>query len=231
MQVGTRQRFRLSERQVCSHRHGFTLLETLLSLAIAVVVVALVYSVYHTVTQTLAGQQSRATGPERTAAIVQRIAEDLARTYLPEEDEACEFMLTQDPNDPTAISLSFCMLERNPHERDFRWLSVVQVNYHLADGEQGLGLARSDRPTTGPLALQPPATNQILPAVASFAAQVWDGEEWVNQWPPAEGNQPPTAVRLQLTMADPGQEPVECEVFIPAAKVYPGSLQRGASPR
>lgn len=213
-------------------RTGFTLLETMLSIAISVVVVALVYSVYHSVTKTLEGQQSRQNGPERATEALHVIRDDLSRAFAPEGDKACKFQLGGPSETSTAV-LSFCTLRRNEQERDLRWVSVVHVEYTAIDGPEGLSLIAAERVQAGPQALKPPSTNVVLESIASFSAQAWNTEEWVELWPERDDNeneQVPRAIRLQLSMATSPDIEMETEVWIPIAQSYSAGIQRHAEP-
>jgi len=212
---------------------GFTLLETLLSLAIAFVVVALVYTVYHSVIRTMEGQKDRQSGPELTAQVLQQISDDLARLFLPEGEEACPVLLSGRGEVPSAAAVSFCTLRRNEQESDFRWASVVHVDYASVPGIHGANLIRTEQPLAGPDALNPPVTNILLESIAAFSVEAWQEDRWVDVWPDGDGDGgegPPRAFRLRLSMASEPDAEMETEVFIPVGQTYSGGLQRDVQP-
>ena len=144
-------------RPGCSPRPaGFTLLETLLSLAIALVVVALVYSVYHTVTQTLEGQQSRETGPERTAEVLQQISDDLTRMFMPEGDETCRLRMAENDDAPATGRRFFTVAAASPHGLlHCKLLSSGDKTTRPDSRAAARGEARPVRPTGGGWQIEP----------------------------------------------------------------------------
>ena len=208
---------------------GFTLLETMLAIAISFAVVALVYSVYHSVIQTLEGQQFRQNGPERATQALHVIRDDLSRAFAPEDDKVCQFRLGGSDKAPDRV-LSFCTLRRNEQEEDLRWVSVVHVEYAAIDSPKGLSLIAAEQPQAGPQALKPPLTNIVLETIASFSAQAWHSGKWVDVWGDDENAQVPRAVRLRLSMTTSPNSELETEIWIPIGQSYSTGIQRHVEP-
>ena len=66
-----------------SCRSGMTFIELILAIAIASLVITLVFSVYRTVSVTMQEQDERRRGADAVADAVQRIAHDIACTFAP----------------------------------------------------------------------------------------------------------------------------------------------------
>lgn len=210
-----------------SPRSAFTLLETLLALAIAFVVVGLVYSVLHSVQSTVELQQSLASGPERAVNAMAQISDDLARAFVGPADPETRFRLEREPGSPNRAKLQFCTLRADLMEQDLRWADAVLVGIETDTSPDGMTLMQIERPLDGPGSQGEPTTNRLVEAVSGWEVEVFDSENWVNEWPPA-GNQDllPSAVRLRLRRE--AGEVWETEVLIGTQQVTQPSAIRGS---
>lgn len=213
-------------------RSAFTLLETLLALAIAATVVALVYSVFHTVQSTLDLQQARVAGPERAAAALQALADDLERAYVAPSDASTRFRMEPDPSTPRRMAFRFATLRADPAERDLRWVKLVEVTYALAEEERGLALLQTERPLTGPGSLDPPKTNRLASGLSGLAAEAHDGTTWIENWPPEEegaADRLPRAVRIHLLESGQDRQPLQLEVLLGTGTEVPSRRERAGA--
>ena len=207
---------RLSGRVLqVSRRPGFTLIELILAIAIASLVVTLVFSTYHTVTVILQGQEDRRRGADKVADAVRQLERDLACTFAPKSDAACGFEL-QKGTTPAAARLSFCTAVMPANETDLRWFELHRVVYGIgADAANSPVLFRADQPLAGPGAFAPPVTNTLAVGVESFRVSVYDGAAWNEEWSSA-GSGCPRAARIELTTKyGSGSKNFQTEVLIP----------------
>ncbi len=211
-----------------SSRSAFTLLETLLALAIAFVVVTLVYSVFHSVQSTVELQQSLVAGPERAVSAMGRISDDLSRAFVGPSEPETRFRLVSQPGQANRPKLTFCALRADETEQDVRWADAVLIGIETIEATEGHALIQVERPLVGPGSLAEPATNRLVNGVADWTIEVFDGEDWLQEWPPADRpDHLPRAVRLTLEGND--GERWETEVLLHAQAVTESSFQRGST--
>lgn len=209
-------------------RSGMTLIEILLAAAIAALIVALVFSVYHTVSVTLQGQQERRRGPDAAAAAVERIAHDLECAFS-SEDQACALTLVPAAESGTGSSeVSLCSAVVPEGERDTRWLDLEQVVYRLQGAPAAdRALVRESRALAGPGALAPPVTNVLAEGVEQWLVRVYDGAEWKETWPLEGSPRFPRAARIEVVCRQgSGTRAFQTSVFIPAGNSVTSQVKR-----
>ena len=208
-----------------------TLIEVLLSVAITVLVVTLVLSVYHTVTVTLRSQQERQAGAGAAADALTLIARDVSCTFVAWRDNATAFALSpsEDAQRPDS-DLSFCTSIVPDGETDLRWCELEQVAYRVTtDPRQERTLIRANRPLAGPGAASAPVTNVLATGIEQFRVTVYDGTNWIASWPAAGSPICPRAARIEIRARQAtGTRDLQTEVFIPAGNVITSSLVRVA---
>lgn len=203
------------------------MIELLLAVAIAGVVVALVYSIYHTVTRVADSQRERRDGAGAALRAVDTLARDLACTFVTGDDAECSFALKTAT--PEAADLSFCTAVLPAQEADPRWCVIERVAYRVAPAPgRRRALVRESRPVAGPGSSGPPATNLLVAAVASFRIELFDGETWSAEWPGESSGPCPRAARIEIGLADGGPT-YRTEVFIPVGNAITSSLVRAGS--
>jgi type II secretory pathway component PulJ len=200
-----------------TRRSGVTLIELLLALGIAVLLVTLLYSVYHTVALTAEGQDARRRETDPVAATIETLLHDLAAAILPGDDRSCAFVLEPDPAMGEQFdSLTCCSGATAPETRDARWAVFERLHYRVIPDGAGFTLARESTPLTGPGSAGPAVTNSLLPRVERFKVQVYDGKTWRADWPPegqAEKKVRPQAARIEfMRSGDPAPTRVECVI-------------------
>jgi len=199
-----------------SSRSGMTLIELILAIAIASLVITLVFSVYRTVSVTMQGQDERRRGADAVADAVRQIARDLACTFAPKSDNTCKFTLEKEASAPEAARLSFCTALLPAGETDLRWCELHRVTYRVgADSKSETALFRENQPLAGPGAFAPPVTNVLASDVESFRVSVYDGAEWNDEWSSVDAACP-RAARIELTVRHgSGTKTFQTEVLIP----------------
>lgn len=209
-------------------RHGFTLVELLVALVIAVLTAIAVVAMYGIATRTVTDQQARAGGPHAAAQVLDRMGEDLARAFLSTAGSNEFFRLenggTQVAAGVSAV-LSFCTLDPaqggNPD-----WAGLRQVTYRLL--EPGGALVREDQPLTGLGSVTGRSTNQLLAAVDTFQVELFDGAEWQSSWTeaPGDGRRPRLARITVGTQPGPSQS---AEWLIPCGYSVTSRLIRSST--
>ena len=211
---------------------GLTLIEVLLAIVIASLVISLVFSMYHAATRTVESQQQRRAGADATAAVVDRAARELACAFGQGDDEKCRFLLASRnaPEGKTA-ELSFATVLPAPGAEDLRWSSIARIAYRVTTDEHGdRWLTREFQPLAGPGADLPPETNLLVRGVAAFNVMVFDGSEWVAEWPVPDMPICPEAARVELVVNEgSGPRTFQTETMIPTGTTIPSTLERATS--
>ena len=208
-------------------RAAFTLVELLTALALAVMIFAMVYGVYAAVQRTRLGQRERTAGPAAASAALEGLRGDLSGLFLSAADSNAVLRLEPAEADGSS-SLAFCTVRPGTGEVDLRWADAVAVRWAAepADGRL-VRLVRIERPLAGPASLQPAHTNVVLADIDAFTARVFDGKDWQTAWPPAAGETPPRAVRLDIQSARfPGRKTWTADVLLPSGQTVTSTLTR-----
>ena len=210
-----------------SPRHsGMTFIELLLALAIASLVITLVFSVYRTVSVTMQGQDERRRGADAAADAVQVVARDIACTFALKSDASLAFTLEKASD---ASRLSFCSAVMPSGEADLRWFEVHRVTYRVGAGaENDIVLLREHQPLAGPGASADPVTNILARGVELFRVSVYDGADWKEEWSSA-GGPCPRAARIELTAKyGSGSKKFQTEVLIPVGNPVTSRVSRAS---
>lgn len=207
-------------------RRGFTLVELLVALVLAVLIAVAVVALYGTATRTVADQQARARWPHAAARVLDLMADDLARAFFHTTVTNDFFVLENGgSNQPAGVTarLTFCTLDPNPGGEP-AWAGVRRVTYRVEAGAEG-ALLREDQPLTGPGSATGPSTNVMLRDINLFSVEVFDGADWQGAWAAKAGDaRTPRITRVAIGSPDwPTQQ---AELMIPAGHSVTSRLIR-----
>jgi len=202
-----------------SHRNaGLTLVELLLAISIAILLITLLYSIYHTVAATAQGQEQRHRRREPATALADLLLEDLQAGFAPAQDDACAFSLVAREQDGNPHDeFAFCSISIPTHTSDPAWGVPIAVSYRVIQSPRStFDLVRVYHPLAGGDALAP-VTNMIVSAVTSFDVALYDGTLWHDTWPPFPDEDPPPPPRAtRIACEAAGMDaPFNMEVFLP----------------
>ncbi|MBU1694486.1 MAG: prepilin-type N-terminal cleavage/methylation domain-containing protein [Verrucomicrobia bacterium] len=205
---------------------GLTLIELLLAVAIAGLLLGVVYALYHTVTAAVSGRRVRDDELGRAGRAIETISQDFAALF-PGPAEDCNIRLNAaEGADPNRSEMAFCTFRLPGGETDPRWLEVCRVTYRV-DSEDVLLCVR--RPLAGPGA-EAEETNDLVAGVSGFRVSLYDGAEWKAEWGDSAEKNTPLAARVELEMRR-GPRTFRTEMLIPAGGVFTSRLERAvASP-
>lgn len=222
---------------------GFTLIELMLALAVAVVLLGLIFSLYLTLSRAVDDQHARRAGGAAMIHALDRLTRDLTSALpVPGHDEGGFMLETQDAARGPSSRITFCTTrptgfrneseqdasaerEVSGMERDGRWFDVVEVAYWLDYTPRERGrLIRTERPLLGPDALEPARTNVLVTGVDGFHVRVRRKDEWVDAWEldlEDEDAGWPSAARITIEPDDQakGARPYNQDVLIPTGWV------------
>ncbi|MBN1671418.1 MAG: type II secretion system protein [Kiritimatiellae bacterium] len=208
-----------------SRRAAATLVELLVAIAIAVLVLALVFSAYHTVTS-LAGRQRRARRLTPAQAALETLCRELACALPPAGPGRPGLRATiSEGLDRRTESLEFLTQVVPPEERDLRWAEVQQVRYTLRPAvapQTGFTVCRAAESLQGTNSVAQLPEQVLLPGVGGFWVELFDGEGWTNAWPGAARPLPQAARISCIVPGRGGAVTLATEVVIAAGR----SLER-----
>lgn len=206
-------------------RAGFTLVELLVALALAVIITALALTMLALTNSARRGQFERAACRTEATRPVQQLARDLERTFIFPKNEDTAFKLARGAAASNAVlELAFARTAAETGESDLRWARVERVAYRLVEANMtNFTLVATSRMLAGPAALQPPVTNALFPQLESFELLLSDGKEWKDNW--ANGsdstNGAPRAARISVTVRRGGaRHTATTEVIIPISMKF-----------
>jgi prepilin-type N-terminal cleavage/methylation domain-containing protein len=220
---------RRDTRPAGTDRRGFTLIETLLAIGIGVVVLLLVYSIYHTTLAVRENQGRRRTGPAAAADALDRISRDLASAVMPANERGCPFSL-EAAGASGASELTFTTLTAHTGESP-AWHSPICVTYMLEGAGERQRLVRLEQAVDGPEA-GVNTTNVLVRSVDFFEVRVFNGMTWEDEWLEAGSDMLPAAAGVRIGL--PGEEPArqhETEIFIPAGNIITSAVERAGLPQ
>lgn len=209
-----------------AHCAGFTLIELVLALAIAVLVAALAWSLLFTTTDTVERQQDAARGPQAAARAMDLLAEDLTHLFIPAGDEACAPALRAAGDEP--FELSFCRMQASGSTRELPWTEPRAIVYRVGGGDSfTAALLRVSATLSG---VERVETNVLVERIESLRVEFSDGAAWHAGWPPPEGGDlKPRVARVELRL--PGRiEPLSAEYWLPAGHVETSRIIRTVAP-
>lgn len=206
---------------------GFTLVELLLATAIAVIVVALAWSLLSSTTRAVGRQAERARGPQAATRALEVMRADLTGLFFPTNDEACKLELR--PAGDDSFYFALCTIRATNRTPDLLWTEPVRVEYAIAQvGENTNAFVRISQTLSGPILVE---TNVLLDHVASVQVELGDGDTWETTWPPPGDDAIPIcAARVSILAADSeGAQPLSADYWLPAGQVMTSRLVRAGS--
>ena len=212
---------------VRARNNGFTILEALLSLVIAVLILSVIYSVHKTILTVRQSTEDREDGPVAVMRLLHELSRDLMCAVPIEDAEASLELVTPDTS-TNASELALLTFVSDPEEgHAMEWNSIQRVHYVLRDaGDHTLNLVKEVTPK--PLTEETVVfTNILLSQVAAFRVDVLRDGDWLSAYRCAKQDAWPKAARLCLQRT--GEEAFQTEVFLPAGCVVTSSLSRAVA--
>ena len=204
---------------------GMTVIEVILATTIAVLLLGLVFSIYHVVILTTGRQQSSRIARERALNVLDLISRDLTCSLIPSDNQEA-FRLSRDPANPDASSvLRLYTAVTRDREMDLRRYATHRVTYSLRNvevhGDAGmLSLVREFQPLSGTRQPDTLGEDILLPGlIVKFQVSVLGASQWVESWPPQGQRGLPRAALIKLTFQQGGlTNLLQSEVFIPVGQ-------------
>ena len=187
-------------RRQTTSRAAFTLVETVVALAVSSLVLATVLALVRDTLFVRSAAAEMVSGPSSTAALLDLLRRDLTSvSRLP--DGGCLFVGRQGAGE-AEVRFSGCLV-REPRRDDPGGapeivLSVVRY-VARSDADGRITLFRSSRPWAEVPDVREPPLLPVARGLSSFEAEYSDGVEWHETW---GGKSPPRCVRISISRGD-----------------------------
>ncbi len=223
-------------------RNAFTLPEVLLAVAIAAVLLGVLFSFYWGIARAVTHQEARRRGGEALAMALDGVVRDLQGALLAPGYVQGGLQL-RPPAAATGASsvLELCTTRSGGGPglgQDARWYEVIQVRYEVvptADSPSGT-LLRVEQALAGPDALNEPVTNRLFTGVAQFEVDFRHAvNDWTNEWAIAADDENPAwpqaaRVRIQPERAVRGVGPTATETLVPVGWTFTNGVPHVRQP-
>lgn len=210
-------------RKACDRRSGFTLVEALIAVAIAVIVVGLAWVLVGTVSRAVISHRERTDRRGMAGQALQRVQADLVSLFLSAEDPECFFTVQAEP-----FFASFCTMKREEGLPPVARAVPRQIQYRLEGmAPSGMALVRVESTLSGPVWH---LTNRLALHVEEWRLDVHDGLQWRATWPPSDGaRERPRAARASIRLAGMDAA-LHAEWWMPVGYVATSRMIRAANP-
>lgn len=181
---------------------GITLVETLVSVAVLVILLAAVFSIHHTVSTTLSYQQRHWRAWEPTASAMDTIVRDL-RCCSRTSATGGQFALSFDERTAcSSLAIESLSAQAGP-TNDLANAPLCRIRYWVQppDEQHPTGALVREVALAG-VNSQAPALHVLTENILLFAVAVFDGKKWTNTWLLAKTGNIPKAARITLSCGD-----------------------------
>ncbi len=198
------------------------MVELLLALALGVLVTGILGALIHGLLSASDGQATRLRGPFAARSAVRSLSRELTCAFSPPVKKVVPLQLTTSTEPGKAsVLLTFYAPVPSPIGA-----GIEQITFAVrAIGKGQKELQRISVPCAGPFT-NAPVTNRLFAGHFTLTFEAMKGGEAHTEWPPslAEDLSLPTSMRLSLAL--PGENPIETEVLIQTTRGIPSPLER-----
>jgi type II secretion system protein J len=217
-------------------RKGFTLVEILLSLAILSVVLLLLLSAFTGASRTREALTARSREFRQIRIAMDRIGSDLQGAFSSSirQDSALTCKEDQLSGNPAATFV-FTAFELPEPGSGRPPANVVKIKYYPVVGADGTSMELHREQSDLPFLENKIPLREALMAVGlkGFRVELYDGTEWVKEWPPPGKTKTALPKRAAVTLVDSRGDTYRREVLLPLSGqegVLTYSGRRGTSP-
>jgi hypothetical protein len=211
-------------------------METLIGITITMLILTLLYSVWHTILAVTTGQQQRSSSAGSALLALDEISRDITcGLILPGASPEAMALTTETETDAGSSIIKFHCAAVPEQTADLEQYHIEQIVYQLIENnDEGpslpFRLIRTCQPVRGPGTLTPPETNILSTSVTAFHIEAYDGTDWQASWTEEQTTAWPSALRISISYSENGQTGTcRTEQYIPAGNVITSSLSRTTS--
>ncbi|OHD64124.1 MAG: hypothetical protein A2176_00580 [Spirochaetes bacterium RBG_13_51_14] len=196
-----------------SNDSGFTLIEILVAMAIASIIMIMVYASYRSILDSIKRSTGHAEFYENVNLAVSKIDQDLSNSYYNRYNKSICFVSEDEKGNSR---LNFVTVNHN----DYNFAGTLQTPVHMSDVKEVGYYLRVDKNTQGlhnlikredyhydddPLGGG--SENVLLPNVSSLKFEFHRGNDWEENWDSRQNNAFPRAVKTTMVVKNyQGQE-------------------------
>lgn len=198
-------------------KRGFTLIETIIAVCITAVVIAIFYSLIHTIMAVLNGQERRQAESLATVNSLNTLVRDLTCAVGLVSSNCAPLILD---NTNTFATLAYYTAVRANGD-DPRWFNIeyVKVRVLFPDDAKRRILVRESQPVIEGKGDGLVTTNILLKSPGHFSVEVLENQTWRNKWPIKLDQSCPQAARLSLSAANTAAT-YTVEAIIPVQRIF-----------
>lgn len=197
-------RMRSSFRRM--NRLGFTLVEVMLAVTIAVLVTTVAFMTYRMASDTSRGIFRRRNNSLRVLSALEVLRRDMACAVGSQVPGTGIFMVDPGgPVDPRFSMVAFYTVSAGSTEDGGSRFVVHRVTYRVEESDRGAELIRAAE-LLGEAGLGEAERESLVSGVVSFQISVnWKGD-WYDRWPVSGSPRVPAGARLLVSAGRPGSE-------------------------
>ena len=199
---------------------GFTLLEIVISVAILVVILTIVYNTFNSSIKAFTAMEKQGDAYAQARIVLNRLSEEVGSIYFSGENRNTGLLgEDRDENDLPFDSLHFTSLSHIRWVKDSKESELCEIGYYLeTDNETGESFLfrREDWNLDGTLE-EGGRPLELAEGVDGLNFRYYDGEEWADEWDSRITGTLPKAVEIVLVMRDPRRERISFSSIFPVA--------------
>ncbi len=205
-----------------------TLLELLLAMGMAIMLIVIAFSVYSTVMSTIRAQSLRRATRSPAVEALDLMNHNLTCSLIPLGLTNAPFILDTKTNGKTAVRLRFFTTENSTYSNDWKHYDIIQIQYMLrsCNVTNGYSLIRQrwsfrmtlqDKLIRLPTADSHSPEEKLVTNINKFQIEVFNGQEWTNQWGIEQSEGIPQAARISIDIGQTmNSHTLKSETIIPA---------------
>jgi len=190
---------------------GFTLLEIVISVAILVVILTIVYNTFNSSIKAFSAMENQGDAYAQARIVLNRMSEEIGSIYFSTQNPKTGLPKTgllgedRDEDDLPFDALHFTSLSHIRWVKDSRESELCEIGYYLEkDNETGESFLfrREDWNVDGTLE-EGGRPLELAEGVDGLNFRYYDGKEWADEWDSRITGTLPKAVEIVLVMRDP----------------------------
>jgi general secretion pathway protein J len=196
---------------------GFTLLEVVISVAILVVILTIVYNTFNSSIKAFTAMENQGDAYAQARIVLNRMSEEIGSIYFSGDKRTGLLGEDRDEDDLPFDSLHFTSLSHIRWAKDSKESELCEIGYYLEkDNETGESFLfrREDWNVDGTLE-EGGRPLELAEGVDGLNFRYYDGQEWADEWDSRITGTLPKAIEIVLVMRDPTRERISFSSIFP----------------
>ena len=197
---------------------GFTLLEVVISVAILVVILTIVYTTFNSSIKAFTAMENQGDAYARARIVLNRMSEEIASIYLSPQNRNTGLLgEDKDEDNLPADSLHFTSLSHIRWVKDSKESELCEIGYYVEKDDEtreSFLFRREDWNVDGTLD-EGGNPLELAEEVDGLNFRYYDGEEWLDAWDSRIKGGLPRAIEVALVMRDPRRTRITFTSILP----------------